>query len=172
MTSREKKDAENRRGARDASGGRMRHDPWAGPFESHKDHAERRDAYNYGYDNTNRQRDRDNGICFLTTACVEFAGLPSDCRELTVLRDFRDSYVRARLDGDSVLRRYYESAPALVDAVRRSPEGSTVFAETLQKIRLAIDHIDAGRPSEAFDLYGATYSALLRRFLPPSDSNA
>jgi hypothetical protein len=56
--SRDKKDHENRRGARDASEGRMRHAPWAGPFESHKSYDERRDAYNAGYDNTNRQRDK------------------------------------------------------------------------------------------------------------------
>src|SRR5215213_776803 len=54
-TSRERIDAENRRGARDASEGRMRHTPWAGPFESHEAHSERRAAYNAGYDNTNRQ---------------------------------------------------------------------------------------------------------------------
>lgn len=161
--SRDKKEYENRRGARDASEGRMRHDPWAGPFESHKSHDERRDAYNAGYDNTNRQRDK--GGCFLTTACVEFAGLPSNCRELTVLRRFRDLYVRTRPDGDRVLRQYCATAPVLVEAVRSSPDRTAIFNETLQRIRLAVEYIEAGRLSEAFELYGATYCGLLNRFL-------
>jgi hypothetical protein len=164
--SRDRLDSENRRGAHDASQGRMRHDPWAGPFESHKDHDARRDAYNSGYNNTNKQRDRDRGFCFLTTACVEFAGLPLDCRELTVMRGFRDLYVKTRPDGESALRQYYATAPALVNAVKSSADSSTIFTETLNQIRLAVEHIEAGRLSEAFELYGATYSTLLNRFLP------
>ena len=144
----------------------MRHTPWAGPFESHEAHSERRDAYNAGYDNTNRQRDRDSGICFLTTACVEFAGLPLDCRELAVLRRFRDLYVRSRPDGDYALRLYSATAPALIDAVKNSPDRTTIFTQTLQLIRLAVEHIEADRLTEAFELYRTMYCELLARFMP------
>lgn len=167
--SRDTTDAENRRGARDASEGRMRHDPWAGPFESHESHSERRDAYNAGYDNTNRQRDRESGMCFLTTACVEFAELPGDCRELTVLRRFRDLYVGSRSDGECALRHYCATAPALIDAISKGPERTATFTETLQLIRLAVEHIEAGRFSKAFELYRATYCGLLSRFVPSDD---
>jgi hypothetical protein len=146
----------------------MRHEPWAGPFESHEDYDERRDAYNAGYDNTMQQRDGDSGGggggCFLTTACIEFAGLPPDCRELAVMRGFRDRYIKSRPDGETILCEYYTTAPALVRAVKSSPERETIFSEALERIRMAVSHIEAGRFLEAFELYVVTYSTLLRRF--------
>jgi hypothetical protein len=69
------------------------------------------------------------------------------------------------------LRQYYATAPALVDAVRNSPNRAVIFNETLQRIRLAVEHIEAGRLSEAFELYGATYCALLNQFLISNGHN-
>ena len=47
---------QNNRGQDDASNDRMRHEPWAGPFESTEHYQERRDAYNDGYDNAEEQK--------------------------------------------------------------------------------------------------------------------
>ena len=49
------------------------------------------------------------GGCYLTTACCEYKGLPDDCEELTVLREFRDTYVPAVL-----VVEYYKDAPSIV----------------------------------------------------------
>jgi hypothetical protein len=45
----------------------------------------------YGYRGENAKKESDNSSsswCFIATACVEFQGLPSDCRELRVLPRF------------------------------------------------------------------------------------
>ena len=57
--------------------------------------------------------------CYLTSACTQARGLPDDCEELTVLRAFRDTYVRALPTGEADVRRYYATAPQIVNAIHR-----------------------------------------------------
>ena len=51
---------------------------------------------NYDYDDCPIYKGNDSGGCFLTSACTEARGLPDDCHELTVLRAFRDGYLRSQ----------------------------------------------------------------------------
>lgn len=44
------------------------------------------------------------GLCFITTAVCEAAGLPDDCAELTAFRAFRDGYLRSWPDGRHAAR--------------------------------------------------------------------
>jgi hypothetical protein len=51
--------------------------------------------------------------CFLTTAVCEWKGLPDDCEELMILRDFRDNYVPKNL-----VNEYYKIGSELVPKLR------------------------------------------------------
>ena len=62
--------------------------------------------------------------CFLTTACVHYAGLPDDCEELTGMRNFRDAYLLSLPNGQAMYDEYYRLAPAIVEAIERSDERS------------------------------------------------
>ena len=46
--------------------------------------------------------------CFLTTACCEYKGLPDDCHELTIMRKFRDEYLKSKQYGKEMIDAYYE----------------------------------------------------------------
>lgn len=52
--------------------------------------------------------------CFITTAICSTQGLPDDCEELTILRSFRDSYMKHSFVRILELREYYKKAPGLV----------------------------------------------------------
>lgn len=65
--------------------------------------------------------------CFVTTACIRSRGLPDDCEELTTLRQFRDTYLRARQDGAADIERYYSLAPALVARINARPDASAIW---------------------------------------------
>ena len=56
-----------------------------------------------------------SGGCFLTTAACEYKGLPDGCYELSVLRDFRDTYLLMTDEGSSMVESYYKIAPAITD---------------------------------------------------------
>ena len=69
---------------------------------------------NYDYDDCPIYKGQETSGCFLTSACVEAKGLPDDCRELTVLRNFRDTYLKASADGQRDVCEYYHVAPMIV----------------------------------------------------------
>ena len=73
--------------------------------------------------------------CFLTTACVEWRGLPDDCLELTLLRWFRDNYVRNIPGGRSLIRRYYAMAPAMMIAINCRPDRERILSRIYRTVR-------------------------------------
>ena len=67
------------------------------------------------------------GGCFLTTACVEYRGLPDDCDELTELREYRDSYLRATDEGRELVEKYYSIAPTIVDGLAEREDKDEIY---------------------------------------------
>lgn len=91
--------------------------------------------------------------CFLTTACVSYRGLPDDCEELTVLRSFRDNYMRNLPEGDSLIKKYYEAAPGIVAAINRSPKRRDIYEELYRILRACVEAIKKGNNSLALQTY-------------------
>ena len=58
--------------------------------------------------------------CYLTSACVGYLGKPDDCHELTVLREFRDNYLKKTEEGSALVKQYYEVAPKIVEQIDAS----------------------------------------------------
>ena len=57
------------------------------------------------------------GGCYITTAvCKEF-NKSDDCYELTLLRKFRDEWLINQIDGNDLIRKYYETAPSIVEKI-------------------------------------------------------
>lgn len=65
--------------------------------------------------------------CFLTSACVEARGLADDCEELTILRAFRDGYMRNLPNGQKDICEYYHVAPAIVEKIHALPNAKEIF---------------------------------------------
>ena len=97
--------------------------------------------------------DSSSGGCFLTTACVEAAGLPDDCRELTVLRQFRDGFIAKLPDGPSLIEEYYAIAPGIVARINTAPTKAEILAGILADVRNAVGLIETGQNNAAFNLY-------------------
>lgn len=94
------------------------------------------------------------GDCYIVTACLASRGLTSDCDELAAIREFRDTYVSMRADGDDILSDYYRRAPDIVAAIESSPNSREIYdAIYIQFIERALVCIRESRPSEAVDLY-------------------
>src|SRR5574337_498993 len=54
------------------------------------------------------------GLCFITTACCDAAGLPDDCDILTAMRAFRDDVMMCDPQMRELVELYYEKAPEVV----------------------------------------------------------
>ena len=109
--------------------------------------------------------------CYLTTACVRHRGLADDCRELSVLRAFRDGYLSAQPHGRALIRDYYRHAPRLVRAISGSPNAHRIWEWIYRVIRGCVRDIASGRPERAEAAYRDMVAELLAAF-PPRHTEA
>ena len=103
--------------------------------------------------------------CFLTTACVRALGLPDNCHELTVLRNFRDNYLMRSTSGRAAVEHYYRIAPEIVSAICRSISPNAEYLSIHENlVRPSMKFVEAGRFEEAFSHYRKFVINLAERF--------
>jgi len=107
---------------------------------------------------------RTSSGCFLTTACVEHARLPDNCRELQAMRALRDCYLRHLPRGKAMIEEYYSVAPVIVARLRHFPERGKVLDALLSQIRIAVRLMEHGREAEALALCWREFERLSRNF--------
>ena len=104
--------------------------------------------------------------CFLSTACTEAMGLPDTCDDLTILRSFRDGYVKNLPNGQNEIKSYYEIAPRIVKAVNGLSNRASIYRAIYKAlVKSCVSMILRGSPREAFDHYKNRTLELKRRFL-------
>jgi hypothetical protein len=92
--------------------------------------------------------------CYITTAVCAALGKGDDCRELRVLRAYRDGYLRARPDGKQLIDRYYANAPALMSFLLLREDAADLFATLYERyIEPCVRLIEEGRNEPALELY-------------------
>ncbi len=143
-------------------------------YETKNTHSDGTSVKGYGDSKSESKRDADSkssssGGCFLTTACVESAGLPDNCHELTTLRKYRDEYVSCLPSGDELLKKYYSDAPRIVDAISHSEAPEKVYGNIFSEIQKAIFFISKGENEQAFSVYQELFSRLSKKYLPQNE---
>ncbi len=94
-----------------------------------------------------------NSGCFLTSALVDYLGKPDDCEELTLLRTFRDGYMRATPEGNALVKEYYEIAPRIVTAINRSENKNEYYTDIYNTVKKCVACIKTGKNKQTMDLY-------------------
>lgn len=99
----------------------------------------------------------------MTTACVEWKGLPDDCEELQILRKYRDTYMKSFEDGKKDVAQYYEIAPNIVGHIANRPDKDKILEWIYTELVVpCVELIKEGKYAEAhwhyktyvFKLYG------------------
>lgn len=134
-------------------------------FESDSDYEERisREA-----DELDSEDSSNSSGCFLTTACIESAGLPDNCHELTVLRQFRDTMLNQNEKGRNLIKQYYNEAPRLVIEIKNSPNKDTILNSILRDVRQTVFFIETCDHKLAIVTYQGLFNRLMNEF--PSNS--
>lgn len=121
--------------------------------------------YDYGDCPIYKGQDSSSG-CFLTSACVEAKGMSDDCYELSVLRDFRDSFLRNQPKGEAEIREYYFVAPQIVSAIKQKAESLSIFDSIYEEcVRPCVEMIEVGKNDDAHLLYRETVKRLQKQYL-------
>lgn len=81
--------------------------------------------------------------CFITTAVCENSGKPDDCEELTLLRNFRDTFMQQTELRRAKVAQYYNEAPALVSAIEALPEEDRANVYTALESTFIVPAIEA-----------------------------
>lgn len=136
--------------------------PSQGFFESDDSYRDRisREADEHDSDDSSSSKSG----CFLTTACVDAAGLPDTCHELTVLRHFRDSYLAQQPHGAAMIAEYYAIAPRIVGRIQRSPQRAAVLDAVFADVRRAVTLIESGKHESALSVYAEMFTRLQREY--------
>lgn len=101
--------------------------------------------------------------CFLTSACVSHRGLPDDCEELTILRNFRDQYLKQSAEGTELVKFYYKIAPEIVRKIEQSSEKDSFYDEIYTRIRACVEMIKKEQFQETRNLYISMVRDLLEK---------
>lgn len=104
--------------------------------------------------------------CFLTTVCVEAKGLPDDCDELTMLRAFRDGYMKSTAAGEDDIREYYEIAPQIVAKINQLSDANQVWQKIYDQVIVrTVDLIKQDKSDAAYTLYKQCVLALKKFYM-------
>lgn len=129
-------------------------------------------CWGYQYENCPRYKRRivSSGPCFLTSACVESKGLPDDCYELSILRAFRDGYMKSLPSGAEDIKEYYSCAPAIVAGIKSRHNSQEIFAQIYQElVAPCVELIEAGRNYEAYNKYKCYTRELQKTYTTAAD---
>lgn len=77
----------------------------------------------------------DSSGCFLTSACCDYKGLPDDCEELQILRNFRDSQLQNTIVGRELIQMYYRVAPEIVDKINARDNRSEIYQQIYERVQ-------------------------------------
>ncbi|MDR1564977.1 MAG: hypothetical protein LBS74_08480 [Oscillospiraceae bacterium] len=92
--------------------------------------------------------------CYLTSACLQALqeSFDDNCRELIVLRHFRDTYVKEHHPDD--IKHYYDTAPGIVTAIKNSNESNNVFRRIYDELVMpTFVLINKNENEAAYELY-------------------
>ncbi|MEI9809700.1 MAG: hypothetical protein WDO16_18580 [Bacteroidota bacterium] len=107
----------------------------------------------------------DDGMCFLTTACVHHKGLPDNCEELTTLRFLRDGYMTADAEGRQLIKEYRITGPAIIHAVNRFSNKADIYEYMYNHlVQPSVQFVQHGRYAEAVDHYKSFVQAIQKEY--------
>ena len=86
-------------------------------------------------------------------ACIQSKGLPDNCKELKLLRIFRDQYVCNLKDGDAIIDNYYHISPIIVKKIKEQQNSKEIFKSLFAHIQEAVVLIEQKKLEEAFQHY-------------------
>lgn len=110
---------------------------------------------NYDYDDCPIYKGNSSSSgCFLTSACISAKGLPDDCYELQVLRNYRDNWLSKAEGGLAAISHYYIVAPKIVAAIDKLAERNEIYELIYNKmINPCVEFIEEKKYQDAFELY-------------------
>lgn len=105
-------------------------------------------------------------LCFVTTAVCQGLQKPQNCREIVLMKHYRDDYLANLEDGDAVIREYYDIAPTIVKRIAREafPEDKYRYLWNTY-ISKCVSFVENGEKERCRNLYETMMSELKEEYM-------
>jgi len=104
-------------------------------------------------------------LCYITTAVCESLNKPDDCRELNMLRAYRDDILSKEEGGEELINDYYNIAPTIVKRINRSENPDAVYNDLYDKfITKCIENIENSEYVECRENYTSMVTELKNKY--------
>ena len=107
--------------------------------------------------------------CFITTAVCKCLDKSDDCEELTILRNYRDNWLKEQPDGKKLIAEYYHIAPKIVAAIEERVDRENIYRGLLDDYIIpCVEDIKIGKNENAKERYIMMVEKLRKKYV---DSN-
>ncbi len=105
-------------------------------------------------------------LCYVTTAVCLSLGKAEDCREIRMLKDYRDGFLSAQSDGPQLINEYYDIAPTIVNRINKRADAHETYQNIYQKyISPCIEMIENEKLTDCKELYTQMMRNLSQEYL-------
>jgi hypothetical protein len=105
-------------------------------------------------------------LCFVTTAVCRGLQKPQDCKEIKLMKQFRDGYFSESTEGKQLIQEYYDIAPTIVKRISKEadPEEKYLYLWDTY-IKRCVDYIENDRNEQCGCLYESMMSELKEEYM-------
>jgi len=113
---------------------------WGKQFKDSNIHASDYDSISAGFKRK---------LCYVTTAVCQNLQFGEDCEVLTLIKDFRDTYLASTEEGKQMIEAYYDIAPTLVKRISCSASPEEKYAWIWEQyLKPCVDYIKDGKQDD------------------------
>lgn len=66
-------------------------------------------------------------LCYVTTAVCQSLGKDEACKEINLLKNYRDTYLILEPDGAELIEAYYDIAPTIVNRINKCEDSKSIY---------------------------------------------
>ena len=108
---------------------------------------------------------RGSSGCFVTSSVCYAIGMPGDCEELRIIRDFRDTWLRKQKYGESDIEEYYFYAPRICSLINSTETAKEIYQNIYDSYILScVNLIKDKNYNDCYELYKRMVTDLKKRF--------
>lgn len=111
-----------------------------------------------------KDKNKDKGGCFITTATCQSKNLPDNSYELNAFRDFRDKWLK--LNFPKLVEEYYQIAPLIVAKIEQYQDSKSIYQEIWENhLAVCLNLLENRKEYEAKEQYMIMVHKLENKFL-------
>lgn len=93
-------------------------------------------------------------LCYVTTAVCQSLGKDEACKEIRLLKNYRDTFLISEPDGPELIDSYYDIAPTIVNRINKCNNSESIYEDIYcNYINPCVNYIENNKYNECKDLY-------------------